>query len=82
MPSSGQPTTYSAVVIACGRISRAHARGYMAIPNIELVVCADISSEALRRFGSEFSVRPVWEGDMSFIQRSGFGWRAERDTAS
>lgn len=58
MPSSGQPATYRAVVIACGRISRAHARGYMAIPNIELAACADISSEALEKFGSEFNVPP------------------------
>lgn len=58
MSSSGQSTTYRAAVIACGRISRAHARGYMANPSIELVACADISSEALERFGSEFNVPP------------------------
>ncbi|MFQ6039641.1 MAG: hypothetical protein ACE5PV_02190 [Candidatus Poribacteria bacterium] len=36
-----------AAVIACGRISRAHAHGYRANPEIELVAGADINREAL-----------------------------------
>ena len=45
-----------AAIIACGGISRAHAHGYRANPEIELVACADISREALDKFGEEFSV--------------------------
>ena len=47
---------YRAAVIACGRISGAHAAGYMANPNIELVACADINPDALEAFGSRFNV--------------------------
>jgi len=49
---------YRAAIIACGRISRAHAHGYRANPEIELVACADISREALDGFGEQFSVPP------------------------
>jgi predicted dehydrogenase len=56
MVDSGQSRIYRAAVVACGRISRAHARGYLAHPQIELAACADISSEALEAFGSEFNV--------------------------
>jgi len=45
-----------AAIIACGRISRAHAHGYRANPEIELVACADISREALDGFGEQYSV--------------------------
>lgn len=58
MVNSEQSKTYRSAVIACGRISRAHARGYLAHPQIELAACADISSEALEAFGSEFNVPP------------------------
>ncbi len=47
---------YRAAIIACGRISRAHAHGYLVNPEIELVACADISREALDGFGEQFSV--------------------------
>ncbi len=56
MANSEQSRTYRAAIIACGRISRAHARGYSAYPQIELAACADISPEALETFGSEFGV--------------------------
>jgi len=37
-------------------MSRAHARGYMALPDVELVACADIAPQALSSFGEEFGV--------------------------
>lgn len=58
MAESGQSAVYRAAVIACGRISRAHARGYMANSKVELAACADINPEALEAFGSEFNVPP------------------------
>ena len=54
--SMAEPVKYRAAVIACGRISRAHSRGYTAIPNVELAACADISPEALEAFGTQFNV--------------------------
>lgn len=49
-------TRYRAAVIGCGRIAHGHARGYRAQPDVDLIACADISEEALRRFGDEFSI--------------------------
>lgn len=48
---------YRAAVIACGRISGAHASGYKA-NNIDIVACADIKREALNVFGDRFGVPP------------------------
>jgi len=56
--SSQENSKFRAAVIACGGISRAHAHGYGANPEIELVACADISREALDKFGEQFSVPP------------------------
>jgi predicted dehydrogenase len=56
--SSQEKHKLRAAVIACGRISRAHAHGYRANSEIELVACADISREALDAFGEQFSVPP------------------------
>ncbi|MBD3184092.1 gfo/Idh/MocA family oxidoreductase, partial [Candidatus Poribacteria bacterium] len=56
MATSEQLQKYRAAIIACGRISRAHARGYLANSGIEISACADISSEALEKFGSEFNI--------------------------
>ena len=47
---------YRAAIIGCGRIARGHARGYLAQPDVDLVACADISGEALQRFGDEFVI--------------------------
>ena len=56
--SSQESNKFRAAVIACGGISRAHAHGYRANPEIKLVACADISREALDTFGEQFSVPP------------------------
>ncbi len=58
MARVGQSSKYRSAVIACGRISRAHASGYIANPNVELTACADINPEALEAFGSQFNVPP------------------------
>lgn len=47
---------WKAAVIACGRMSRAHGRAYVTLPGVDLVACADISPEALERFGDEFGI--------------------------
>lgn len=51
-----QSKKYRAAIIACGRISRAHASGYAANPNVEITACADISPEALEAFGSQYEI--------------------------
>lgn len=58
MANSEKSKRYSAAVIACGGISRAHAWGYLANPEVELAACADISPQALEKFGSEFNIPP------------------------
>ncbi len=50
---------YRAAVIACGRISGAHASGYKA-NNIDIVACADINKPTLDAFGDRFGVPPEW----------------------
>jgi predicted dehydrogenase len=49
-------SVWRAAVIACGRISTAHGRAYASLPDVELVACADISPEALARFGETFDI--------------------------
>ena len=47
---------YRAAIIGCGRIAHGHAQGYRAQPDVDLIACADISPEALQRFGDEFGI--------------------------
>ncbi|NLV74788.1 MAG: Gfo/Idh/MocA family oxidoreductase [Chloroflexi bacterium] len=47
---------YRAAVIATGRMSRAHANGFKAIPNVDLVACADILPEAVKGFGEQYGI--------------------------
>ena len=49
-------THYRAAVIATGRMSRAHGNAFKAIPNIDLVACADISQEAVNGFGEQYGI--------------------------
>ncbi|MCE5258928.1 MAG: Gfo/Idh/MocA family oxidoreductase [Chloroflexi bacterium] len=51
-------TRYRAAVIATGRMSRAHGNAFKAIPNIDLVACADISAEAVNGFGEQYGIAP------------------------
>jgi predicted dehydrogenase len=47
---------YRVAIIGCGGIAHGHAKGYRAQPDVDLVACADISPEALQRFGDEFGI--------------------------
>ncbi|MHB9032809.1 MAG: Gfo/Idh/MocA family protein, partial [Anaerolineae bacterium] len=51
-------TRYRAAVIATGRMSRAHGNAFKAIPNIDLVACADISADAVNGFGEQYGIAP------------------------
>ncbi|HGE71781.1 TPA: Gfo/Idh/MocA family oxidoreductase [Candidatus Poribacteria bacterium] len=52
---SDKSKEYRAVVIACGRISGAHAHGYQS-NNIPIVACADINQDAVNAFGERFGI--------------------------
>jgi predicted dehydrogenase len=47
---------YRAAIIGCGRMAHAHARGYLAQPDVTLVACADPLLEARQRFAAEFTI--------------------------
>jgi len=47
---------YRVGIIGCGSIARAHARGYQALDNVEIVAIADPVSEALNEFGDKFGI--------------------------
>jgi predicted dehydrogenase len=46
---------YRAAIIACGRISGAHGRGYQT-NNVDIIACADIDKNALNSFGEKFGI--------------------------
>jgi predicted dehydrogenase len=49
---------YRAAVIATGRMSRAWGTAFRALPEIDLVACADIVPEAVNGFGEQFAIPP------------------------
>jgi predicted dehydrogenase len=48
--------TYRAAIIGCGSISRAHARAYHEVEEIELVAVADVHPKALQERADEFNL--------------------------
>jgi predicted dehydrogenase len=57
MSNNDKPSKYRAAIVACGRISSAHAHGYQA-NNIPITACADINQDAVNAFGERFGVPP------------------------
>lgn len=49
---------YRAAVIATGNMSRAHGNAFKAIPNVDLVACADIAPKAVDGFGEQYGIAP------------------------
>ena len=49
---------YRAGIIACGSIAQAHARGWKAVDDVELVAIADTNAQALAEFGEKWGVHP------------------------
>ena len=52
--------TYRVAIIGCGSIARAHACAYAAMPQCAIVAAADISQEALDRFGEQHGVSRLY----------------------
>jgi predicted dehydrogenase len=48
--------TYRAAIIGCGSISKAHARAYQEVEEIELIAVADVHPKALQERADEFNV--------------------------
>ncbi len=47
---------YKVGIVGCGGIARVHVKAYQATENTEIVCCADISEEAVNKFGEEFGI--------------------------
>ncbi|UVI32147.1 Gfo/Idh/MocA family protein [Paenibacillus spongiae] len=52
--------TYTAAVVGCGGIARAHAQGYADTGRCEVVACADIFMESAIAFSEQFNVPHVF----------------------
>lgn len=61
--------TYRAAIIGCGSISKAHARGYRAVEEIELVALCDIHPKALQERADEFNVRGRYRDYREMIEK-------------
>ncbi len=48
-------------IIGCGRRGHAHAQGYKASPEVEIVACADPVEETRQKFSDEFGVPRTYE---------------------
>jgi len=51
---------YRVGIVACGGISRAHSNGYKSVPATAIVAAADISEDALKRYGEEYGVKNLY----------------------
>lgn len=62
-------SVYRVGIIGCGGISRAHARGYKAVPRTEIVAAADIKEEAVKKFGEEFGVSKQYTDYQQMLEK-------------
>ena len=53
--------TFKAGIIGCGGRGRAHARGYQASPDVEIVACSDPVENARDAFAEQFEVPNTYE---------------------
>ena len=53
--------TFKAGIIGCGGRGRAHARGYRASPDVEIVACSDPVENARDAFAEQFEVANTYE---------------------
>ncbi len=76
--------TYRAAIIGCGSISTAHARGYQAVEEIELVALCDLHPKALQERADEFRVRGRYRDYREMIERERpeLKWRAKTTSES
>lgn len=56
-------------IIGCGGRGRAHARGYKASPDVELVACADPVTENAQKLADEFGVPRIYADHHQMLQK-------------
>ena len=61
--------TYRAGIIGCGSIAAAHARGYQAVPEFELVAAADPVERARRSFQEQFTTPHMYAAATEMLDR-------------
>lgn len=54
-------TRYRVAIIGCGGIARAHMGAYKEVPQTEVVAGADLSEEALKKFGEEVGITALYQ---------------------
>ena len=56
-------------MIGCGQICRQHLKTYKDIPNAEVVACADINEDAIKRVVTEYSVSSTYSDFREMLKR-------------
>lgn len=59
---------YKVGIIGCGGISRAHAGGYLAIPNAKMVAVADINEENAKKFCQDYNVEKFYTDYVKMLE--------------
>ena len=61
--------TFKAGVIGCGGRGRAHAQGYQASPDVEIVACSDPAEGARNNFSKQFDVPRTYEDYNEMLEK-------------
>ncbi len=60
---------FKAGIIGCGGRGRAHARGYQASPDVEIVACSDPFADARGAFAEQFEVPNTYENYEEMLEK-------------
>jgi predicted dehydrogenase len=71
MENNMSEQTYRVGIIGCGGMARAHANAYQELPETEIVAGADISEDALRKFGETYNVTAFYTDYRVMLARGG-----------
>ena len=59
---------YRVGIIGCGGISRAHAGGYLGIPNAKMVAVADVNEENAKKFCQDYNVEKAYTDYVKMLE--------------
>ncbi len=59
---------YKVGIIGCGGISRAHAGGYLGIPNAKMVAAADVNEENAKKFCQDYKVEKAYTDYVKMLE--------------
>ncbi|HGE73009.1 TPA: Gfo/Idh/MocA family oxidoreductase [Candidatus Poribacteria bacterium] len=59
---------YRVGIIGCGGISRAHAGGYLGVPNAKMVAVADINEENAKKFCQDYNVERYYTDYVKMLE--------------